>query len=79
MKILHCADIHLGAKIESGFSSKKSDIRRMEVREAFDKMIGYARSSDIKIILISGDAFDSERPLKKDKEFFYQAVKATPI
>lgn len=78
MKILHCADIHLGAKIESGLPAAKSEIRRMEVREAFDKMIGYARSNGIKIILISGDAFDSERPLKKDKEFFYQAVKRNP-
>lgn len=76
MKLLHCADIHLGSKINSKLPPQKGAERRMELRLAFNKMINYAKASGIKAILIAGDAFDSDRPLKTDKEFFYDAVKA---
>ncbi len=76
MKLLHCADIHLGSKINSKLPPQKAAERRIELRLAFNKMINYAKTSGIKAILIAGDAFDSDRPLKTDKEFFYDAVKA---
>ena len=70
MKIIHSADIHLGSKIEAKLTKEKADIRKAEVRQAFNKMVNYAVLNDIKIILISGDLFDSARPLKKDKEYW---------
>ena len=70
MKIIHLADVHLGSKIEAKLPKDKAEIRKSEVRQAFNKVINYANENDIKIILISGDLFDSARPLKKDKDFF---------
>lgn len=76
MKIIHTADIHLGSKIERKLDREKSEERKREVRAAFDKIIDYARKEGVAAIILAGDVFDSVRPLKKDKEFFYNAVKA---
>lgn len=78
VKIIHLADVHLGSKIESKLPKDKVEIRKSEVRQAFNKVINYANENSIKIILISGDLFDSARPLKKDKDFFYSVVKNNP-
>lgn len=78
MKIIHTADIHLGSRIEAKLSKDKAEIRRAEVRQAFNKMVSFAALNDIKVILIAGDLFDSARPLQKDKEFFYSVVKNNP-
>ena len=78
MKIIHLADVHLGSKIEAKLPKDKAEIRKAEVRQAFNKVVNYANENSIKIILISGDLFDSVRPLKKDKDFFYSVVKNNP-
>lgn len=78
MKIIHLADVHLGSKIESKLPKEKAEIRKAEVRQAFNKVVNYAVENGIGIILISGDLFDSARPLKKDKDYFYSVVKNNP-
>lgn len=78
MKILHCADIHLASKMESKFPKEKSDERKRELRAAMSRMVEYAKANGIKVIILAGDIFDSDRPLKKDKEFFYSVVRNTP-
>jgi len=78
LKIIHCADIHLGSKLESKFTKEKSDIRKREVLNTFGKMIDYANENGIKVILLSGDVFDKDKPAIKDKEFFYKAIKKNP-
>lgn len=78
MKILHCADIHLGSKMEARLPKDKSDERKAELCSQFRKMVEFAVSSEIGVILLSGDVFDSDRPSKHDKEFFYSVIKANP-
>lgn len=78
MKIIHCADIHLGSKLESKFPSEKSKIRKAEILSTFDNMIDYASNNDVKIILLSGDVFDKDKPTKKDKDYFYKCIKDHP-
>lgn len=39
MKILHCADIHLGSKMESKLPKEKSDERKRELRAAMSRMV----------------------------------------
>ena len=77
-RFIHCADIHLGSKMEAKLPSLKVDERRRELRQTFEKMIEYARANGVRAILMSGDVFDSDRPLRRDKEFFYSAVKGNP-
>lgn len=77
MKIIHCADIHLGSKINSALASIGYE-RKIEVRNTFMRMCEYACKNDIHIILLAGDVFDSDNPLKKDKDNFYMTIRNYP-
>ena len=77
MKIIHCADIHLGAPI-NGFPKEISEARKREVRNTFLRMVDYARENGVKLILLSGDVFDRDKPFKKDVDFFYGVVESNP-
>lgn len=74
MKIIHCADLHLGSKIAAGLDGISSE-RRAEVRASLSNLVEYAIANEIRIILLSGDVFDSDTPLKKDKDYFYSIVR----
>lgn len=76
MKLIHCADIHLGSSLNSVLPADKAETRKAELRRAFAKMLEKGRAAGVKAVLLCGDVFDSDRPFKKDKEFFYNAVKS---
>lgn len=78
MKLIHCADIHLGSPLESVSDSEKRKQRQSELRSAFSRLVDRAAELGVSAILISGDLFDRERPYKKDKEFFYSVVASHP-
>lgn len=75
MRILHCADIHLGSEIKSKFPKEISEERKKEIRETFKRMVQYSSDNDIKNILLSGDIFDKDKPTKKDEDYFYGVIK----
>lgn len=77
MKLIHCADIHLGSRISS-FPKEVSDGIKADLLNTFKRAVAYAKSNGIKVILLSGDVFDSDKPFKKDKDFFYSVVKNNP-
>ena len=56
----------------------KAEERARELRSSFERLISYAKNERIYTILLAGDIFDSDRPFKKDKEFFYSAIKRNP-
>lgn len=76
MKLIHCADIHLGSSLNSVLPPDKAETRKAELRRAFANMLDYGRAVGVRAVLLCGDVFDSDRPFKKDKEFFYNAVKS---
>ncbi len=78
MKIIHTADLHLGSKISSRFPADVSELVKSELRAAFMGMIDHARRVGASVIILSGDVFDSDRPFKKDTDFFYRAVERCP-
>lgn len=78
MKIIHCADLHLGSKLTSKFPKEIAESRKAEVRNSFSRMVAYARTHGVKAILIVGDAFDSDKPYKTDKDFFFSVVENNP-
>ena len=77
MKIIHCADVHLGSRMNK-LPKDKAEERAREIRVSFERMVSYAKSEGIYTVLLAGDIFDSDRPFKKDKEFFYSVVKRNP-
>lgn len=78
MKIIHCADLHLGSKIEAKLPPEKAQERRREVRSAFTRLVDHAKRAGVKVIMLSGDVFDADRPPMQDKQFFYSVVRAHP-
>ena len=61
MKLIHCADIHLDSKMESNLSSVQARERNRELCATFGRMVAYAREQGVKVVMISGDWFDSRR------------------
>jgi exonuclease SbcD len=59
LKILHTADIHLGAKF-SGLGNK-GDSQREQLRATFKNVIATAINERVNIVLIVGDLFDSNQ------------------
>lgn len=57
VKILHCADIHIGAS--ESFLGALATKRRFETLITFEKILETARDNQVKLLLIAGDLFDS--------------------
>ncbi len=68
VKILHCADLHIGASVS--FLGEKSSSRQMETLLTFERICDTASKENVKIVLISGDLFDSN----KIPESFFERV-----
>lgn len=90
VKILHCADLHIGA-LES-FLGERSAGRRIETLLTFENIVKTAAENKVSIVLIAGDLFDSnniERSLSqkvleavsaaKDIKFVYAAGNHDPL
>lgn len=77
MKIIHTADLHIGSSFKE-LPEKARQIRKNELLKSFQDLVDYAKSNDIKIILLSGDIFDSDKVNKSDKEFFYNIISNNP-
>ncbi|MGL4949467.1 MAG: metallophosphoesterase family protein [Anaeroplasmataceae bacterium] len=74
MKFLHIADVHLGSKMSSTFTKDILDERKKDIRKSFVNAIKYAIDNGIENIILAGDIFDHDKPLKKDKEFFFEQI-----
>ena len=59
MRILHCADLHLDAKMTTYLSKEKAKERKMEILRTFTRMVDYAKKNNVSVILIAGDMFDT--------------------
>ncbi len=57
VKILHCADLHIGAA--ESFLGALSKSRRTETLVTFEKIISLAKEEGVRLLLIAGDLFDS--------------------
>lgn len=75
MKLIHVADIHLGAKMESKLPKEKARTRRLELRATFARMLEYAEANGVQAILLTGDVFDSNTPSQDDKKYFYNKLR----
>lgn len=75
---IHCADIHLGSPLSARLSPAKAAERRREMCATFGRMADYAEECGARAVLISGDLFDADITLKKDKDYFYSVVESHP-
>lgn len=78
MKIIHTADLHIGSKFLKINNENKRNELIASLNNSFKRVIDYANCNNINIILLSGDVFDKDNVIKKDKEYFYNMIKSNP-
>ena len=76
VKILHCADIHLGAA--ENFLSTRAESRRAETLITFEKIINLARDRAVDILLIAGDLFNSNKIEKSLIDRVFECFASVP-
>ena len=57
VKILHCADNHIGAAVS--FLGTSAGNRQNDIRHTFEKIVDTAATNGVQLLLIAGDLFDS--------------------
>ncbi len=76
MKLLHCADIHLGYETHgrldpaTGLNSRLLDFRR-----SFDALVAHALAEDIDLFLFCGDAYRTADPTPTQQKLFAEALR----
>ncbi|MBQ8266984.1 MAG: DNA repair exonuclease, partial [Clostridia bacterium] len=76
VKILHCADIHIGAA--ESFLSARAESRRAETLITFEKIINIAKENAVDILLIAGDLFNSNSVEKAFTDRVFECFAAIP-
>ena len=56
IKILHCADLHLGAEFSS--LGNKASQRKREGFQVFEDIVSLCKEESVEFLLIAGDLFD---------------------
>jgi len=77
MKIIHLADLHIASKFER-MPKEIKDVLTTKLRNAFSRIIDYAKRNGITAILMSGDIFDKNAVPLSDKKFFYDSIHTNP-
>lgn len=67
MNIIHTADLHIDSKMESKLSSAQAAERRNELIDTFERLVSYARTNAVSVIMITGDMFDRPHIKKRTK------------
>lgn len=62
MKLIHCADLHLGSNLTTNLTAEQAQKRNYELIENFERMIQYGINEQVHAILLSGDVFDTAQP-----------------
>lgn len=79
MKFVHIADLHLDRPFTSLASRESlSDIRRLEQRKVFKKVIQYIKDNSIKYLFISGDLYENEYVKKSTIIYINDLFKEIP-
>lgn len=68
MKILHTSDLHIGSALTSRLSSDKVRERKGELLATFERMVDEAIYHRVRLFIIAGDVFDSEKVTKSTIE-----------
>jgi DNA repair exonuclease SbcCD nuclease subunit len=77
LRFLHCSDIHLDSPI-TGLSADKSEERRRILRNSFMRLMQYVRESNIDVVLMSGDIFDTKYATNTTAEVLIREFKNCP-
>lgn len=77
MKIIHCADIHIGSVMQN-LPADKAKIRKRELIDSFFRMLDFARENNVKVIIIAGDFYDVRKIARSTRKEILETVSAFP-
>ncbi|MBQ2718868.1 MAG: metallophosphoesterase [Clostridia bacterium] len=78
MKLIHTADLHLGAQSTTHFQNTVARRRRLELLGTFAAIAELAVREGAAAVLIAGDLFDTARPSAETVNYVIGTVKKTP-
>ncbi len=78
MKLLHCGDFHLDAKMETGLDPIRARERRAELLLSFSRVVEAAAEQGAQAILLAGDLFDTERVTEKTRRYVGDIIASHP-
>ncbi len=78
MRFIHCADLHLGSKMESYLPQAKADMLKRELLSAFSSMVDYAKENKIEYVVIAGDMFDARKVLRRAQKYALDVMGEAP-
>ena len=78
MKLIHCADLHLDAKLQAHLDRERAKRRRDELLRNFARLADYAEQQDVDAVLIAGDLFDKDRVSALAKNTVLNVIGAHP-
>ena len=78
MKLIHCADVHLDSRMESGLPVDKAGERRLELLRTFTRMTEQAAEDGVEAILLCGDVFDGKTISSRAKNCVLDAIVQHP-
>lgn len=79
MKFIHMADMHFDQPFSGlGTAGNLGDVRRLEQRKIFRKMIDYCKQNNVGYFLIAGDFYDHSYVRKSTIEYINQLFQEIP-
>lgn len=76
MKLLHCADIHLGYETHGRLDPATGlNTRLLDFRRSFDVMVERAVAEDVDLFLFAGDAYRTADPTPTQQRQFAEALR----
>jgi DNA repair exonuclease SbcCD nuclease subunit len=78
LKIIHCADIHLGSALTAHFNKEVAAERNNEVTLTFERLAEAARSQGVRAVIIAGDLFDQKSVKKSLIDTVLKAIAGAP-
>ena len=78
MKLIHCADLHLDARMESSLPKEKAKERRLELLRTFTRMVERAASEGVDAVLLCGDLFDGKTIAVRARNCVLDAIQRHP-
>ncbi|MDO5133563.1 MAG: metallophosphoesterase [Eubacteriales bacterium] len=78
MKMIHCADLHLDAKLQTNLDRENAKKRRNELLGNFERLAAFAAEEGVEAVLIAGDLFDREPVSALARNTVLEVIRAYP-
>ena len=78
MRLLHCSDLHLDARMTAHLDARAAKARREELLMTFGNIAETARREQVRAVLIAGDLFDTERATVRTRQYVGQLITEYP-